>query len=549
MGGQGVAQISRMSGLLLLIGLMISGTTLHTLESPIRIDDSLRLVLGPRNSAQNPDFTTYFGGSEIEDATKIAFDLEGNTLLIGQTQSYDLPVSEGAFQTSYSPGDWDSFVAKFDSSGQMVFATYLGGSAYEHVTTVTVDADNNIIVAGVTWSSGFNTTQDAYQASYGGSGDGFITVFSPEGELQYSTFFGGPGQDWIYGLEFDNTSNIMFGGFTSSEGMATSGAYQEELGGLSDAFAAKLSLDEGTLLTFTYLGGPGNDRAWTMTTDSSYNYLISGMTESEFFPTSNDAYQETYGGGTDAFLARISSDGSTLVFSSYLGGDEEEFGLGLDVDSEDNIILCGPTSSDNFPVINALHETYRGGLHDIYASKWTPSGENIFTTYLGGNRTDRAWDARVDPSDDIVIVARTTSDNFPILFATQNNQSGNYDACVLKLASNGQEIQASTFVGGSGSDIGEGLAIDPDGQIVISGRTSSPDFPVSPDAFQMDKAGGYDVYVCHSVFDFSSTTTETTSPATTPTDVPGLPLDSLMIVGFFAVLIIAALVVLFVRRR
>jgi hypothetical protein len=500
-------------------------------------------------SALVSEFTTYFGGSEIEDATKVAFDLDGNTLLIGQTQSDDLPASEGAFQASYSPGDWDSFVAKFDDSGQQIFATYLGGSAYEHVTTVTVDADNNVIVAGVTWSSEFNTTQDAYQTTYGGNGDGFITVFSPGGELLYSTFFGGAGEDWIYGLEFDESGNLMFGGFTSSDGMATAGAYQGMNGGSSDAFAAKLNLTEGTLTLFTYFGGPGNDRSWIMTSDSDGNYLLSGMTQSGFFPTTDGAYQEAYGGGDDAFLTKISANGSTVVFSSYLGGDGDEFGVGLNVDSNDNIVLCGPTGSSDFPVYNALNGAYLGGSFDIYASKWTPVGEIVFVTYLGGNGTDRAWDSRVDPSDDIVLVARTTSDDLPVLFATQENRSRNYDACAIKLASDGQDILASTYVGGLGSDIGEGIAIDPVGHVVISGRTSSDDFPVSPGAFQSENGGGYDAYVCHSVFNHSANGPTTTSPPTNPTEPVTPTLELPLIIGAVSLLVVVTLVVVLKRRR
>ncbi|MHA2223504.1 MAG: SBBP repeat-containing protein, partial [Candidatus Thorarchaeota archaeon] len=302
--------------------------------------------------ASSSDFSTYFGGTDYDDATRVAFDEEGNTLLIGNTQSTDFPVTENAIQSSYGGGDWDAIVAKFAENGSLVFSTYLGGFGYEHVTTITTDPHGNIVVAGVTFSSTFPTTNDAYQNSYGGSGDGFLMKMNPNGELLYSTFFGGDGEDWIYGMEFDESGNYMFSGFTSSSGMATPEAFQTSRNGSHDAFVSKLNSAGDTLLLFSYIGGTDSDRAWFMTIDSSYNYILSGMTQSDDYPTTNGAYQETYGTNNDAMLTKILENGSNLVFSSYLGGGNEEAGIGLDVDSSDNILLTGYTESSNFPVNN-----------------------------------------------------------------------------------------------------------------------------------------------------------------------------------------------------
>ncbi|MHA2161297.1 MAG: SBBP repeat-containing protein [Candidatus Thorarchaeota archaeon] len=497
--------------------------------------------------ASSSDFSTYFGGTDYDDATRVAFDEEGNTLLIGNTQSTDFPVTENAIQSSYGGGDWDAIVAKFAENGSLVFSTYLGGFGYEHVTTITTDPHGNIVVAGVTFSSTFPTTNDAYQNSYGGSGDGFLMKMNPNGELLYSTFFGGDGEDWIYGMEFDESGNYMFSGFTSSSGMATPEAFQTSRNGSHDAFVSKLNSAGDTLLLFSCIGGTDSDRAWFMTIDSSYNYILSGMTQSDDYPTTNGAYQETYGTNNDAMLTKILENGSNLVFSSYLGGGNEEAGIGLDVDSSDNILLTGYTESSNFPVNNALESSFRGGTADIFVSKFSLVGENMFASFFGGNRTDRAWGAKFDPDDNIVFIGRTVSFDYPVVDAPQSVKNNDYDGCATVLSSDGQTIMLSTFIGGSREDIVEDVAIDTDGSIVVSGRTMSDNFPITGGAYQGNIAGTADLFVCHDVF-----TREPLSP-TLPTTIPTPPpIDhGLILIGPWVILAIIVVVILIaiVRKR
>ncbi|MHA2159102.1 MAG: hypothetical protein ACXABE_09400, partial [Candidatus Thorarchaeota archaeon] len=145
-------------------------------------------------------FITYFGGTNFEDATKVAFDNEGNTILIGQTQSDNLSTITNAFHY-LNRGDWDAFIAKFSPMGELLFCSYLGGTGYEHITAVNVDADNNIVVAGTTASPGLPTSTGALHETPLGSTDGFVFVIAPNGTVLYGTYFGGTGEDWIYGME------------------------------------------------------------------------------------------------------------------------------------------------------------------------------------------------------------------------------------------------------------------------------------------------------------------------------------------------------------
>ncbi len=462
------------------------------------------------------NFTTYLGGDGQEDASKIALDAEGSTILIGQTKSDDFPVTPNAIQPEYSgSGEWDAFVAKFNPDGTLNFSTYLGGTQYEHITTVTSDDDLNVIVSGVTYSAGFPVTEDALHDAPLGSGDGFIMKMSPNGTLIYSTYFGSTGDEWIYGMEFDVEGNYMFSGYTTSFGLSTSGVYQESIGGGEDAFVAKLSADGQSILAFSYFGGISSDRGWCMTIDSDYNFLISGRTFSSDLPLAGNTYQESYGGGDDAFLAKISSDCTTLNFSTYLGGVADDVGGGIDVDGQDNVFLTGFTASDAFPVVNALQNSYGGGLFDGYFAKFNANGSGEFVSYFGGNKSDRIWDMRVDQSGNMALIGRTYSDDLPIQNALQPERAGLEDLFATKICYCGQIIQVSTYFGGTGTDFGEGIAASPDGHFVVSGMTYSNDIPITNNAYQAVRSGSTDAIIVHNIFDQPENPTTTSSVPTT----------------------------------
>ncbi len=490
-------------------------------------------------------YTTYIGGTDGEDATKVAFDNEGNTILIGQTPSEDFPVTDNAFQSEYGGGTWDGFVTKFSSSGELLFSSYLGGWGYEHVTTVIVDAMNNIVLAGTTGSSNFAVTTDAFDSTFGGINDGFIMRIASNGTLLYSTFFGGTGEDWIYGLEFDADQNIMFGGFTSSAGLATGGTFQSSLQGSSDAFIARLSADGSSIQTFSYVGGSDNDRCWTMSIDSSYNYVISGITSSSNYPVTPDAFQSSSTTGGDAILSKLSYNGSLLLYSTLLGGNDDDLGIGIDIDSEDNILLTGYTESDNLAVENALQVDFGGGSADIYLAKFNVTGSLQFLTYIGGTGTDYAWDLRVNSNDEIIIVGRTSSPNYPAHNGMNDTFNGIFDAIATRISADGQSIPASSFIGGESTDIGEGIAIDSNDNVVITGRTASADFPVTSGAYQEEIAGSTDSFICHTAFSPPSNATTTTTTTTSNNRFPDLTIVALSI-GVIGVILV---VIVIMRRR
>jgi hypothetical protein len=497
--------------------------------------------------AADSSYATYFGGSNQEDATKVGFDNEGNTVLIGQTQSFDLPITEGALQTEYAGGDWDGFVAKYHENGTLLWATYLGGNGYEHVTNINIDSSNNIILTGCTGSTDFHVTSDAYQSTFAGYLDGFIVKLTPSGELLYGSYFGGTGEDWAYGVHLDDQENIIFGGWSNSGGLATSGAYKTAPQG-NDVFVARMRADGQSIQMFTYLGGTGDDRGWTIGVDSDYNIMISGMTTSTNLPCTEGALQDEYGGDTDSYLAIVANDGSSMLYLTYIGGDGEDIGAGSDVDSEGNYLHAGFTESDNLDTVNAFQPEYGGGTADSYLLKLSPDFEVSYFTYLGGNETDWCWDARVTPDDTVVLVGRTNSENYPTLNARYLELSNNYDAFASEFSADGQQLLRSGLFGGLLEDIGEGIAIDHEGSVVITGRAASSVLPLS-NAHQEEYGGSRDVFVCHTIFDIPDGTTTTETTTNTNTNVSSnIPSELFLYMGV-AVAAVIIVIILVSKRR
>ncbi|MHA2295885.1 MAG: SBBP repeat-containing protein [Candidatus Hodarchaeales archaeon] len=364
------------------------------------------------------------------------------------------------------------------------YSSYLGGSDNEWGAGVVFDASGNAIVTGITGSSDFPTTTNAYQENKSGDTDVFIAKFSSDGQLIYSTFLGGSGADNSRSVSVDSSGNVIVSGFTNSNDFPTTvNAYQGNFSGGNedgDAFVAKLSADGQSLIFSTYLGGSDNEHLAGMSIDSSGNIVVTGVTSSDDFPTTTGSYQESHGGGLyDVFLAKFSSNGESLVFSTFLGGYGHDHGSGVTLDATGNVVIAGFTGSNDFPTVNAIQESHGGGLYDVFVAKLDPEGRtSIFSTFLGGSSDDTGVSVAVDATG-ISVSGYTTSNNFPTVNAFQKNRNGSNDALLFKLSSNGQSLIFSTFIGGSYSDYGAGVAVNAtgNGNVLITGRTYSSDFP------------------------------------------------------------------------
>ncbi|MHA2356644.1 MAG: SBBP repeat-containing protein [Candidatus Thorarchaeota archaeon] len=242
----------------------------------------------------------------------------------------------------------------------------------------------------------------------------------------------------------------------------------------------------------TYFGGSGNDEPRHVATDEDGNIIILGETTSPDFPLA-EAFQTQYMGAGDLVLLKITPSWDTIVFSTLFGGSGQDISSGIGVDSDGNIVITGATGSLDFPILNAVQSNYSGGVFDAYIAKFSPLGELIFSTYLGGTDSDWAYGVAFDDSDSIFFTGHMTSDDYPLVYQMRNFTGGE-EAVVTKLSSDGQTIQYSTYLGGSGDDFGIDIAVDTDGDIVVAGLTFSEDWPTL-DAHQESLGGSIDGFI------------------------------------------------------
>ena len=245
-------------------------------------------------------YSTYLGGSYYERDSSITVDGDGNALVTGYTYSSDFPLLN-AFQPSIS-GEEDVFVTKIASDGTVVYSTYLGGSGSEYDFSITVDGDGNALVTGYTESSDFPLL-NAFQPSFGGGGDIFVTKIASDGTVVYSTYLGGSGSEYGYSITVDGDGNALVTGYTYSSDFPLLNAFQPSISGEEDVFVTKIASD-GTVVYSTYLGGSGSEYGLSITVDGDGNALVTGLTYSSDFPLLN-AFQPSNSGGADIFVTKI----------------------------------------------------------------------------------------------------------------------------------------------------------------------------------------------------------------------------------------------------
>jgi hypothetical protein len=456
-------------------------------------------------------YSTYLGGSGGDDGTGIAVDSAGYTYVVGYTESSDFPTTPGAFQTvcgggSCGANNGDVFVAKIDPTGSaLVYSTYLGGSGDDVGSGIAVDSAGNAYVTGETQSTDFPTTPGAFQTTCCGA---FVTKVNATGSaLIYSTYLRGNGI--ASAIAVDSAGDAYVTGGAGAGLPTTSGAFQTVYGGgQNDAFVTKFNPTGSDLIYSTYLGGSLWDQGLGIAVDSAGNAYVAGATGSADFPTMNPL-QPTFGGGYgDAFVAKISPTGSALLYSTYLGGSEYDYGLGVTVDGAGDAYVTGGTGSTNFPVTPGAFQTTCKNTNDCrnymdaFVTKLNPTGSALsYSTYLGGNLSQDGNGIALDGAGNAYVTGATRSPNFPTtpgaIQRTCNGGSycGKYgDAFVTKFNPTGSALVYSTYLGGSSYDQGNGIAVDSAGNAYVIGSTSSTNFPTK-NAFQTSYAGIVDAFV------------------------------------------------------
>jgi hypothetical protein len=497
-------------------------------------------------------YSTYLGGTGIESCSAItglpftpgcpaiAVDPAGNVYVAGSTTSTDFPGTTGEYQTKPAPGSIASaFIAKFTPTGSLLFATYLGGDGVTYTAGIAVDSGFDVIVAGTTSSANFPTTSGSNNTAFqekplSGGKHVFVSKLDPSGRfLLYSTYLSGSGTDIASGLAVDaGGSNAYITGTTTSTEQLTGfpstiGAYQTRPAAPNQFFFTKVDPNasgSASLLYSTYLGGSSPINGITVgggiAVDINSNAYITGGTNFIDMPVLN-AYQAINEGGLDAFVIKINPAGVTgtqLLYSTYIGGSGNDIGYGIAVDSSPNAYVTGSTTSTDFNVSGlgtGLQPSNGGGTDAFVAEFGVPcTGSSctiplplIYFSYLGGAGTDVGTAIGVDNNSVARITGWTNSPNFPIVGSPLQStyQGGSSDAfyagintlatCSPITSPTCPATSSTSYFGGTGADIGTGLALDSQGSSYLTGETaSSSGFPLS-NSQQGSLSGPSDAFV------------------------------------------------------
>ena len=527
-------------------------------------------------------FSTYYGGNLGETGYAIAVNpIDGSIYIAGQTYSSkntnNLPTltfsASGAFQTNYQGGkvSGDAFIARFDETGSnLIYATYLGGTGNDGVLGLAVDATGNAFLAGFTDSTNFPTTNPLYSTVSGGIDkfakshltDAFVAELNPAGNgLVYSTYLGGNSMDAAYGITLDDAGNAYVTGYTYSTNFpVTPGAFQSHLMCSNtvyinaNAFVSEISAGGTTLNYSTYLGGTNFDEGRALAYNNG-KLFVTGFTASTNFPATNylpamvlidtnyytkkdhgvlvtnvSIFTNYFSGehlnnstnkdnrDTDAFVTAFNVDSPTsftLLYSTYLGGTNNDRANSIAADASGNAFVAGYTTSTNFPdTVPNLASSYvhtngvrYGNVTNGFLTKISWDGTNTsigYSSMFGGRGVDVANGVALDPLGNAYVIGSATSTNFPV---TTNNIGGDLsatnhfdkkrhksDVVVIAFNSDATALLYSFYLGGKENDYGNAIAVDPLGNAYLTGQTLSTNFP-TVNAFQSRRNGTNDMFL------------------------------------------------------
>ncbi len=313
--------------------------------------------------------------------------------------------------------------------------------------------------------------------------------------ILFSGFFGGSAEDDVTALAVNSSFDVIAAGWSLSTDLPASGGARASNGGGVDAFVAIFSPVGGQLLSCTYLGGTGDDRAFGVALDSSSNIYVTGWSSSVNFPVVAPI-QSHISGARDAFIAKLNPTASSILYSTYLGGTGVDYANAIAVDSLGEAVIVGDTTSTNLPVTAGVFQSRLAGGQDTFVARLNAAGSALsFLTYFGGNSTDHGATVQIDPAGPIVIGGGTFSTNLPTLLPAQAHSGGGQDGFVTKFNASATALVTSTYLGGSGGSPGlpeqvTSLVIGPSKNIIAAGITSSPNFPITSVAAQATYGGG-----------------------------------------------------------
>ncbi len=452
--------------------------------------------------AENGDLLLRVGKGEVRQRKPFAYQIRRGL----EEKVPSRYVLRGERQVGFELGSYDRSKPLIIDP-VLAYSTYLGGDNQDEATSIAVDALGNAYITGYHTSPNFPSTSGAYDRTYDGVDDfhAFVTKLDPTGsKLLYSTYLGGSHDDGANGIAVDSSGSAYVTGFTSSTGFpTTSGAYDRGADDYPSVFVTKLDPSGSKLVYSTLLGAGGGA---SVAVDSSGNAYVTGYAVSGF-PTTAGAYDRTYNSGAyDTFVAKLDASGSSLLYSTYLGGSRDDQGHGIASDSSGNAYVVGTTLSGDFPTTAGVFDSTFGGgsicwsgetpCSDAFVTKLDAGGSSpLYSGYLGGSGDDYANEIAVDASGNVYVTGTTSSREFPVTVdAYDSTLEGSTAAFVAKLNAGGSSLRHSTFLGGGEDDHGTGIALDPSRNVYVAGRAASG-FPTTAGAHDRTFNGDLDAFV------------------------------------------------------
>ncbi len=380
------------------------------------------------------------GGTANTVPTALALDRDGNVWVTGRTQASDLPMVKPV--QGKIAGKTNAFVMKFDAEGKLLFSTYYGGESHETPVAIAVDSQGSAYIAGRATSENMpvrNALQPKLAAT---NADGFLVKYSSAGELEYATYLGGKGPfDNIHAIAVGPDDSLYVAGENATDGLATANAWIKEAHAYS-SFAARISTDGSRLIYYTYIGASGGySVARAIAVDAQGRAWVAGHTSSKRFATTANAIQAAYAGGRrDAFLVRLTEDGSNADYVSYLGGsfhgdvDPDESVAAIRVDHRGFLVIAGSTYSPDFPGRRALQDR-PGGVEDAFVMKLDADNrEIVYSTFWGGTKKDEALAVALGPGEQVTLAGESFSADLPVSEkAVQSKIGSTNDAFVTQI--------------------------------------------------------------------------------------------------------------------